>query len=185
MPRNPGEFSEGANKWQRGTIRTPARVTKGHWRNGTENCIQCKQLQMWQPFITLASVRKLPSARFPTWPQNREFFRRGFLAVGCRCFAAAGAERKDVDGKMKSTWIRKAAQSDQHWAQMMPRATEMEPNGCWNESKGDQNTCWKKFAKRRGRRRKCLPNFDQKSLKPKKITIQKIINKNDRVKTWK
>ena len=42
----------------------------------------------------LLSVRTLPSGRFRAWPWNGEFFRRGCLAVGCRCFAASCVEQR-------------------------------------------------------------------------------------------
>ena len=119
--------------------------------NGTEIWIQCKQLQMWQSSIILASVRKLPSARFRTWPWNGEFVRRGCLAVVCRCFAASGVERKDAD-EQKSKWIWKGANSDQHWTKRVPKATKTEPKRCQQERTNDQNTlnnrCRKKIEKR-------------------------------------
>ena len=68
----------------------------------------------------------MPSARFRTWPLNGEFFRQGCLAVGCRCFAATGAERMDVGAKQ-----------NQNETETVPKATDIDPKGCqqqptWN-----------------------------------------------------
>ena len=104
------------------------------WPNGTEIWILCKQLLMWQSFIILASVRKLPSVRFRTWPWNGEFFRR-------ECLAAAGAFwsfgcRKERCMK-SSKWIAKGAKRDHYWTKRVPNAIKMDPKRFPKNSKSD------------------------------------------------
>ena len=57
-------------------------------------------------------------------------FRRGCLAVGCRCFAASGAERKDVNGEKTTDSSRKQPTLSQKGAQRDQQ----------NDSKGNQTT---------------------------------------------
>ena len=108
----------------------------------------CRGGNTWWPWL---SVCKLPLGRFRTWPWNREFFRRGCLAVVCRCFAVSGVERKDVD-RQKSKLIQKGCQNYPFWIKGVPTTTTMEPKRCPNEPKGYQNTmtnqCLKKVAER-------------------------------------
>ena len=58
----------------------------------------------------------MPSARFRTRPWNGEFFRQGCLAVGCRCFAPLGAEKKDAD------------EQNQNASEQVLKATNIEPS---------------------------------------------------------
>ena len=124
-----------------------------------------------------ASVRKLPSARFRTWPWNGEFLRRACLAVGCWSFAAAGAEKKDLNMYPKRPTLNRY--------QTQPTLSQKNP-------KGDQNTITsrcrekkrEKVTKESAKATKFMlfarPMLDRTSIRLEKNAFKKSSNKRSR-----